>query len=97
VLNFLNPFTMDVLSMPLLSQKKSCIKSYHLIIQNLASFYCVVWHSSCIMLITSDFYYLPFNDVLKLGLFFLSIQREGLCIAQGVPRNFYKWIQIVEI
>ncbi len=50
------------------------------------------------MLITSDFYDLPFNDVLKLGLIFFSIQREGLCIAQGVPPcNFYKWIQIVEI
>jgi hypothetical protein len=45
----------------------------------------------------SNFYDLPFNDVLKLGYFFFGIQRKRLCIAQGVLFcNFYKWIQVGE-
>ncbi len=48
--------------------------------------------------ITSNFYDLAFNDVLKFGLIFLGIQIEKLYIAQGVPPcSFYKWVQIVEI
>ncbi len=41
-----------------------------------------------------NFYDLPFNDVLKIG--FFCIKKERLCLTQGVPRNFYKWIQIAE-
>jgi hypothetical protein len=47
--------------------------------------------------ITSIFYDLAFNDVLKFGLIFLGIQMERLCMAQVVPPcSFYKWVQIAE-